>query len=186
MQIRKRKELIREKMLNRRAGIPHEQKVAWDAAINRRLSQFIETHKPGVVHSFLPMKEEVNIMTTVESLYASGVKIVCPKALSGGILEHYELVDIDKMCKGVYGTRYPAGGMLYAGDMDIIIVPGLGFDTNKNRVGYGGGYYDRFLRKHNESLKVAVAYPFQIQDNIPIDKYDVPVDLVFTPEALID
>ena len=186
MQIRKRKELIREKMLNHRASIPYKQKVAWDAAINKHLIQFMETHRPDVVHSFLPMQEEVNVMTTIESLYTSGVKIVCPKALSGGILEHYELVDIDKMCKGVYGTRYPAGGMLYTGDMDIIIVPGLGFDTNKNRVGYGGGYYDRFLRKHNESLKLAVAYPFQIQDNIPSDKYDVPVDIVVTPEVIID
>ena len=68
--------------------------------------------------------------------------------------------------------------------LDLIIVPALAFDIVKNRIGFGGGYYDKFLHKirknHNNPLIIGICYDFQLLDNIPSEIHDVKVDFVIT------
>ena len=70
----------------------------------------------------------------------------------------------------------------------IILVPGIVFDKNKNRIGYGGGYYDRYLQKYNDIVMktIGLAYSLQIIDKIPAQKYDIPLDLIVTDETWIN
>ncbi|WP_278287518.1 5-formyltetrahydrofolate cyclo-ligase [Ruminiclostridium josui] len=70
--------------------------------------------------------------------------------------------------------------------IDVVIVPGCAFDLHKNRMGYGAGYYDRFLNLISDScLKVGVAFDFQIMDEIPWDEHDIPMDIIITEERNI-
>ncbi|MGV3488854.1 MAG: 5-formyltetrahydrofolate cyclo-ligase [Tuberibacillus sp.] len=69
-------------------------------------------------------------------------------------------------------------------EMDVIIVPGLVFDRQGYRIGFGGGYYDRFL-KDVDTLKIAQALDVQIIDRIPVEAHDIPVDVLFTPSEMI-
>lgn len=70
--------------------------------------------------------------------------------------------------------------------LDLIIVPGIGFDRNKNRIGFGKGYYDRFL-KQTSALKIALAYSFQISDKyINSDAFDIPMDAIVTESVIIE
>ena len=62
---------------------------------------------------------------------------------------------------------------------------GVGFDRQLHRIGRGGGYYDRFLKKHPEAKKVAVAYDFQIVDHVPVSFFDQKVDAIITPTTII-
>ncbi len=64
--------------------------------------------------------------------------------------------------------------------IDLVIVPGIAFDRKNNRLGRGKGYYDRFLTKVKKAVKMGVAFDFQLVREIPVDKTDVPVDLVIT------
>ena len=71
---------------------------------------------------------------------------------------------------------------------NIIIIPLVGFDTFKNRIGYGGGYYDRtiaYLEKKNQILKLGIAFDEQETDKISVEKYDKRLDVVITPSRLI-
>ena len=66
----------------------------------------------------------------------------------------------------------------------VCLVPGLAFDRAGYRLGYGGGYYDRYLEKHPENVKVALGYDFQMVESIETDRYDVPLDIIVTPEKI--
>ncbi|MFT4755084.1 MAG: 5-formyltetrahydrofolate cyclo-ligase, partial [Salibacteraceae bacterium] len=67
------------------------------------------------------------------------------------------------------------------GHYDLIIVPGLAFDNQNFRVGYGGGYYDGFLANQNEALKVGVFYGFQEVESVPTESHDLVLDSIITP-----
>ena len=73
--------------------------------------------------------------------------------------------------------------------LDVVIVPALAFDSKKNRIGFGGGYYDTFLekvrQKNNKALFIGVCYDFQIIDNIPTEKHDVTLDFVVSESKII-
>jgi 5-formyltetrahydrofolate cyclo-ligase len=69
----------------------------------------------------------------------------------------------------------------------LMLLPGLAFDLGGNRIGYGAGYYDRYLSKHQKDhfLKVALAYDFQVYDHLEADEFDIRADLILTPTRLI-
>ena len=75
-------------------------------------------------------------------------------------------------------TEYPGGENEFSGTIDVIIVPGLAFDHEGGRLGYGGGYYDHFLSANPDALKVGVAYDFQLIDYVPTQCHDVRIDKV--------
>ena len=84
-----------------------------------------------------------------------------------------------------FGNKEPIGEE-YIGKIDLIITPGVAFDRNKNRVGFGGGYYDRFFLKHPESKKIAIAFEEQIiEEGIEIDEFDMKVDNIITEKGVI-
>ena len=70
-------------------------------------------------------------------------------------------------------------------DVDLVIVPGIGFDEKGSRLGHGKGYYDNLLN-HSKALKIALAFEFQIVENIPTEKHDIPVDKIVTEKRIID
>ena len=70
-------------------------------------------------------------------------------------------------------------------ELDCVIVPGAAFDVNCNRLGKGGSFYDKFLKLAVNAKKIALAYDFQIVDDLPTEAHDTPVDLVITPTRLI-
>ncbi|MDK2920277.1 MAG: 5-formyltetrahydrofolate cyclo-ligase [Candidatus Petromonas sp.] len=69
--------------------------------------------------------------------------------------------------------------------IDLIIVPGVVFDYFGNRIGFGGGYYDRFLNKGKGAYTIAVCYDYQLADRIPVDRFDVPVQCIVTEKKVI-
>jgi len=88
------------------------------------------------------------------------------------------------ICFMTYWTKNPK--LFSADKIDLIIVPGIAFDKNGNRLGYGLGFYDRFLCSLKEvATIVALAYDFQVLDEIPNDHHDVPVDTIITESKII-
>ncbi len=70
--------------------------------------------------------------------------------------------------------------------LECVIVPGIAFDVNGNRIGFGCGYYDKFLKEHNLLFKIALCYDFQVIDNIKSSEHDVPMDVIFTEKRIIE
>lgn len=180
-QIKQSKQNMRQEILLNRISMNADQKIKYDAQLCEALIKLIQERKATVVHCFIPMKNEINLIPFIKNLLLNRKTVVAPKALSGGILKHLVLSSLENVEKGIFGTVFPSGNNEYEGKYDVIVVPGLAFDKSGFRLGYGGGYYDRFLERHPGSLKVSPAYPFQLVDRVPVDAFDQKIDKIILP-----
>lgn len=171
---------LRNKMLAQRRALDPTLKQAMDQAIQQKLRQKLSESQPAVIHTYLSMDDEISFLPVIEELLKQNRTIVAPKALRGGILKNLILNSLDQTEEGVFGTRYPSGENEYSGAYDLIIVPGLAFDAEDNRLGYGGGYYDRFLKGQSGAYKIGLAYPFQIIGSVPVEQHDAKVDEIIS------
>ncbi len=172
----KDKRVLRKKMLVLRNNISHNFKADFDSKICQALEGIVLELKPKIIHSYLPINSEVNVLPFLNWALERNLKIICPKVLSENKLVHVELSDLKKLEKGLFSTMYPESSIEYRGPIDLIITPGLAFDILGNRLGYGGGYYDQFLAGEEATFKLAVLYPFQLEKKIPVEKHDIKVD----------
>lgn len=172
------KRTLRNEMIKIRADMDTGSKQTMDRLLSQSLTDLIQERQPGVVHTYLPMSEEINFNPVIEKMLELGIRVAAPKTLKGGRLENLLLSSLQELEDGVFGTRHPAGNKLYTGPYDIIIVPGLAFDHYGNRLGYGGGYYDRFLPTHPEAYKVALCYDFQLINGLPLEPHDIQLDAI--------
>lgn len=174
------KNRVRKKILQLRGLISLKDKKRWDEKICRILLEIIDQRKPKVVHTFLPMEDEINLYPVIKTLLKKSLTVVTPRPLPKRQMEALVLNSLYELEEGVYGTRHPANSREFNGNYDLIIVPGLAFDHNLNRLGYGGAYYDTFLQDQH-SLKIGICYPFQMIENVPVEPHDQCVDHVILP-----
>jgi 5-formyltetrahydrofolate cyclo-ligase len=96
---------------------------------------------------------------------------------------------LSELSPGTYGILEPKleeKNVVLPEKFDVIIVPGTAFDENKNRMGYGAGYYDRFLQETSTACsKIGICYDFQVLEKIPVDEFDVPLDMLITDKRVI-
>lgn len=173
-----KKQALRKKMLLQRSKLVTQDKKVYDNLICKNLQELIIQKKCTVVHAFLPMGSEININPLLAWMLQEQITVVTPKTLKNRQLQHLVLNSLEELESGVFGTSHPANSVEYTGDYDLIIVPGLAFDENKYRLGYGGGYYDTFLAEHSNAFTVGIGYPFQQLKEIPKEAHDACLDLV--------
>lgn len=178
----KEKKRLRKEMFQKRSKLLPMQKSQWDEYICEQLESIINEKDIKVVHSYLPIGSEVNIFPLIQKLLDSGIKVVCPKTLPNRVLENRVLVSLNELEEGVMKTFHPKEAEIYVGLYDFIIVPGLAFDENNYRVGYGGGYYDGFLTQQPNAMKVGVFYPVQRVDKVPTEPHDVALNMIIIPQ----
>ncbi len=172
------KNTIRKQIQTQRDSLSSKEKNVLDTELCNKIIREIEINNHKTIHTYLPIKSEINIFPVVEYLLKNNKTVVAPKALADMKMSNLILSSLDQLENGAYGTKHPAGSNEYHGKYDLIIVPGLAFDKNNNRIGYGAGYYDSFLLDNQNSQKIALAYPFQVFDNIPSDPHDIKIDKV--------
>lgn len=176
--IQKEKSELRKKLIAERRQLPPHIKKSFDAQLIDAAKNIIVEMNAGVVHCYLPMEDEPDLWPLLEWMTGRGITVVAPQALAGGKLRHLVLSDITATEQGVFNTLYPAGNTEWKGDYDLIIVPGLAFDREGRRLGFGGGYYDRFLSTDQRKQTASFIYPFQWVDRVPTDEFDQKVDRV--------
>ena len=144
---------------------------------------FGKTSHSGMCLSFfiyLSFSREASTDGLIERLLADGHRVYCPRIENGKMVaveygEDFTLSD--------YGIREPVGEA-YQGEMDVAVVPFLAVDKRGNRLGYGGGYYDKFL-KNSTAKRVAFGYGFQIVNEVPAESWDEKMDVIVTDEEII-
>lgn len=171
---------LRQQMMSLRAGLSAANKQQFDEGICARLWSWVETFRPEVIHTYLPMGNEVDVRPFIVRALNTGITVVAPKSLKGRRMENLILRSLDDLEPGIFGTSHPAGGQVYDGAFDLFVVPGLAFDRLGNRIGYGAGYYDIFLGAQASGFKVGVCYPFQLLSELPQETHDVRMDAVWT------
>ena len=116
----------------------------------------------------------------VERLRADGHTICCPRIENG---EMHAVEYGEDFSLSSYGIREPIGTP-FAGEIDVAVIPFLAVDKQGNRLGYGGGYYDRYL-KNSKAKRVAFGYDFQIANTVPCEEWDEKMDVIVTDERIL-
>ena len=151
--------------------------------IFKKLQQNENFKNAKVVMSYMDFKNEVKTNKINNFVKDSGKILVLPKVIDKETMIVIE--DKNQYIVSLFGNKEPDGEE-YKGNIDIIITPGVAFDRNKNRVGFGRGYYDRFFIKYPHSTKIAIAFEEQIIDEgIEADIYDKKVDILITEKDII-
>jgi len=141
---------------------------------------------------YLPFRQEVDTTGLISRTFAEGKQVVIPVCMENPRrLLASRLLDIEEdLAPGAWGILEPKPEALRPvcpAEIDLVLVPGVAFDRCGNRLGYGAGYYDRFLRSLSPKAKaVAIAYQLQVLGHIETEEHDHPVDLLVTEEGVID
>lgn len=126
---------------------------------------------------YYSLGDEVNTHILIDQLLSQGKIILLPYVIDHENMEIRMYKGTSDLKSGAYGIMEPTG-MKYTNinDIDVVLVPGISFDENGNRLGRGKGYYDRFLKKIPAAYKIGVCFDFQKQETIPTGPYDVRMD----------
>ena len=145
-----------------------------------------ELQKSQTIFAYAPTPDEIQIDPLLEKLVSNGNRVAIPFITSKTEMVAARIDSISNLVNGKYGIRSTREINLIAPDeIDLIIVPGAGFDRSGNRLGLGAGFYDRFLQKTPRALKIALAFQFQIVDKIPVESHDQKIDAIVTSEGVI-
>lgn len=182
MDIFEQKKALRTRMFGVRKTINLEHKLKYDHWINKSLIELITERNCKVVHAYIPMLNEIDIRPLIQQLLDQQITIVSPKTLPKRKLENRLLQSLENLETGIMGTQHPAEPIVYEGKIDLIIVPGMAFDAQKYRLGYGGGYYDNFIITQPAAFKVGIFYPFQQVENVPVESHDIQLDHILATD----
>ena len=130
------------------------------------------------IYGYLPYNQEVRTIPMLERALADGKKVAVPKVY-GDTMKFIYLEDMTQVEKGYAGIPEPIANEPVADDKEaLVLMPGLAFTRNGDRMGYGGGFYDRFLAEEPNHPTLALCYEFQMVEQLPTEEYDIPVDCV--------
>ena len=182
---------IRRELLGRRDSIPAEVRRVKDRLIMNSLIALEEFLAANTILLFAAFRSEVNTLPLIERVLMEGRRVLLPKVdPAARVLHLLEILAADEVMPGYMGIPEPAaaapGRQRSVDDADVVIVPGAGFDLSGNRIGYGGGYYDRLLSGLRKAVPVvAPAYEEQVVDALPAEPHDRKVDVIVTDRRVI-
>lgn len=130
------------------------------------------------VYGYMPYNQEVRTIPILEQAIADGKRVAVPKVY-GEEMRFIYVTDLVQMEKSSFGIPEPIADEPVAEDTAaLVLMPGLAFDPQGHRIGYGGGFYDKFLAQEPAHPTVALCYDFQMLPKLDTEAFDVPVDLV--------
>jgi 5-formyltetrahydrofolate cyclo-ligase len=180
---------LRKELLSKRDNIPPEVRRSKNRMILERLLSLDEFRNAGVIFFFASFKTEVDTAEMIKSSLLSGKRVILPKVdKDRHELQLYEIRDFGELAPGFMDIPEPPfqERRMSINDADIVIIPGAGFDASGNRIGYGGGYYDRLLSGlQKQTPVIAPAYEEQVVDFIPSEPHDIRVQMIVTDRRLI-
>lgn len=159
-----------------------------ESASQRLTELFVATEQyrqAKTVYGYLPYNQEVRTTGLLQHALQEGKRVAVPK-IYGDEMRFIYLDDLSLVEKSSFGIPEPIADEPVADDPTaLVLMPGLAFTKRGDRMGYGGGYYDKFLANEPHHPTVALCYDFQIVDRIPTDDHDIPVDIVLSAKGEI-
>lgn len=180
------KKELRKVILNKRQSITAEDYLDKSAAVCERLKQNRRFSQAGSVHVYYPIKGEVDIKPAIDYLWQTGKQVIMPRAdFKTKDMQNYYVISFGQLEKTHYGLFEPrTTSPLHLGSPEVVIVPGVAFSEDRYRLGYGGGFYDRFL-SGIDSYLIGVAFEEQIVDLLPRETHDQKLNLILTDQREI-
>lgn len=183
------KRSLRRLMRERRSSLPATEREFLSDIIVRKLLSLPIYRCSSTVMAYASMSDEINLRGVFQDCFDAGKSLAIPLIVGQGEMLPVLLPDFDALEIADFGiatVKKDFRKVIDAAKIDCIIVPGMAFDICGNRLGLGGGYYDRFLPRAVNAVKIALAYDFQLVDALPAEPHDSPVDIIITENKLIN
>lgn len=184
---------IRALMMEKRNSMSKEEQLQQSLEINHRLFQLVSYQEAEWLFSFISFRSEVDTKAIIERAFCDRKKVCAPR-VEGKHMQFYEIHNLTSLIPSKFGVLEPDESYHKPYEWSnvstdkLMLLPGLAFDIAGNRIGYGAGYYDRYLddQKEDGFTTVALAYDFQILNQIPAEAYDMRADFIITPDKIIN
>lgn len=182
-----KKKEYRKEFLSMRNSINKAEKAKLDNMIVERLASLPEIDSASVVMVYAPFRGEIDLVPLFGKLYSLGKRTAFPKCEDGGEMRFY-ICEYASLSKQAYGILEPTSSCEELTDLSeaVCIIPCLAASIDGYRLGYGGGYYDRFLEKNDIKKIVAVYDRFLLKSSEDIrEMHDIPADIIITEKGEI-
>ncbi|MDO5517647.1 MAG: 5-formyltetrahydrofolate cyclo-ligase [Clostridium sp.] len=191
--ISNKKKQIRQDILKIRRGMDIEKKLDCDKSIEEKFFESSFYKQAENIFIYISYDSEINTKSMINRAIKEGKNIYVPRTeFSTKLMNAVKINNFENLIESRYGILEPKKDepFINPNDLDLIVVPGVAFDKDGGRIGYGAGYYDRYFKRINKEnksriTKLALVYDFQIIDKVPSDEEDVSIDAVLTEKQFI-
>ena len=180
LDIRAEKKSLRSEFKKYRRDMSKQEKAAKDFEILNRIVALPEYKNAKMLLTYVSTDIEVDTKALIEGAFIDGKTVLVPKCVDGKIdMKFYKITSLSDLKPGAFGVLEPENYEEVTEFCDAVcILPGLGFDLKGYRLGYGKGFYDRFLAGEPKHPTLALCYDFQMLDTLETEEFDIPVDCV--------
>ena len=172
------KTALRREIREKKKAMSMEEIETRSARLGELFAQTEAYKNAETIYGYMPYNQEVRTVPILEQAIRDGKRVAVPKVY-GDIMKFIYLEDLTQVEKSDMGIPEPVADEPVAEDQTaLVLMPGLAFDKEGHRIGYGGGFYDKFLMAEPNHPTVALCYDFQMYAHLDTEEFDIPVDMV--------
>lgn len=172
------KKELRKKIREQKRAMSEAQIVSASERLGELFLACDQYQNAKTIYGYLPYNQEVRTVPMLEQAMKDGKRVAVPKCY-GEEMRFIYMDDLSKVEKGYANIPEPIADEPVADDQTaLVLMPGMAFTKDGKRMGYGGGFYDKFLAAEPNHPTVALCYEFQMVEDLPTEEYDIPVDCV--------
>lgn len=177
------KEKVRNECLDKRNDLTKEEVDKYSSIIFDKVKPYLKHDLIAVYHSYGKEVQTIDIINEI----LMNKKVAIPVTQGMGKMNFYLADKNTTYKKSFYGIKEPVSSeMIDPKDIDVIIIPLVGFDELKQRIGHGMAYYDRYLARCSKAIKIGLAFECQKVHHIAVDEHDIPLDLIITEKQIYE
>ncbi len=172
------KNILRKQIKEQKRAMTEQQILAASQKLGQLFADSEAYKAAKTIYGYLPYNQEVRTVPMLQRALEDGKKVAVPKCY-GDEMRFIYMEDLSQVEKGYCGIPEPIADEPIAHDKRaLVLMPGLAFDREGHRIGYGGGFYDKFLAQEPEHPTLALCYEFQMVEHLETEEFDIPVDTV--------
>ena len=177
------KKALRRTIREKKRAMTDEQIIRASADLAEQFFCTLQYRASKTLYGYLPYNQEVRTVAILQRALFDGKRVAVPKVF-GDRMRFIYITDFDGLAPSEMGIPEPVEDEPVADDATaLVLMPGLAFDPSGHRIGYGGGFYDKFLADEPNHPTVALCYDFQMLPELETDPFDIPVDLVLSAKT---
>lgn len=182
--IQLRKKEIRHEVRLRKKQVTKEEQEIVGMQIYEELIRTKEFQEANSISIYVAYNQEVPTRLIIEKALELGKEVASP-IVEHGEIEFYRYESFDSLQQSQYGILEPNKELGIVSDNSLVIMPGVAFDEQRNRIGYGGGYYDRYMMRNSHLKTIAIAYDFQVYEQLDCEEKDYRPQKILTQKRWI-
>lgn len=183
-QIQTLKKTIRHEVRLKKKRITEQERQELGKKIYERLIELPEFIEAKSISIYVDFNQEVPTRSVIELAWKLGKEVASP-VIENGTMEFYRYYSMDDLQTNHYGILEPSKKYGVVSQNSFVIMPGVAFDQHRNRIGYGGGFYDRYMENHSDLINVAIAFEFQMYEQLQCGEKDYKPMKIVTENRII-